>query len=212
MFKAQGRKENSAQGLMALAGNLVYLEKCSDAKDYAKAALSAFRGQLTMAGAAQVFAACGDESQAQSLLDELLKLYPKNTVVTAIVAPMVRAELEMVRGNYERALQLLESCRTYDFGQLTGVSNPYSRANLFLKLRRGNEAAAEFKGIVDKPYIDPTSPAHALSRLGLARALTMNGDTAGARTAYQDFFAMWKDADPDLPIVVQAKKEYEQLK
>lgn len=212
MFKAQGRPENSAQGLLALAGNLVYLEKCSDAKDNAKAALSAFRGQSTMAGAAQVFAACGDESQAESLLDELLKLYPKNTVLTAIVAPMVRAELETARGNYDRALQLLESCSAYDFGQLTGVSNPYSRATLYLKQRRGNEAAAEFKTIIDRPFIDPSSPLHALSRLGLARALALNGDIAGARTSYQDFFALWKDADPDLPVLVQAKKEYEQLK
>ena len=212
LFRAQGRKENSAQGLLALAGNLVYLEKCSDAKDNAKAALSAFRGQLTMAGAAQVFAACGDESQAQSLLDELLKLYPKNTVVTSIVAPMVRAEMETTRGNYDRALQLLESCRAYDFGQLTGVSNPYSRANLYLKQRRGNEAAAEFKRIIERPFIDVSSPAHALSLLGLGRALALNGDTAGARKSYQDFFAMWKDADSDLPVLVQAKKEYEQLK
>ncbi|HEX5834007.1 MAG TPA: protein kinase [Pyrinomonadaceae bacterium] len=212
MFRAQGRKENSAQGLMALAGNLVYLEKCSDAKDNAKAALAAFRGQASMAGAAQVFAACGDESQAQSLLDELLKLYPKNTVVTSIVVPMVRAELETARGNYDRALELLESCRAYDFGQLTGVSNPYSRANLYLKLRRGGEAADEFKRIIDKPYIDVSSPAHALSLLGLGRALALNGDTAGARKSYQDFFALWKDADPDLPPVVQAKREYEQLK
>jgi tetratricopeptide (TPR) repeat protein len=212
LFRAQGRKENSAQGLVALAGNLVYLEKCSDAKDNAKAALSAFRGQQTMAGAAQVFAACGDESQAQSLLDELLKLYPKNTIVNAIIAPMVRAEMEAKRGNYDRALELLESCRAYDFGQLTALSNPFGRAHLYLKLRRGNEAAAEFKSIVDHPFIDPSSLAHPLSLLGLGRALAMNGDTAGARKSYQDFFALWKDADSDLPPLVQAKKEYEQLK
>jgi serine/threonine protein kinase/tetratricopeptide (TPR) repeat protein len=212
LFRAQGRKENSAQGLVALAGNLVYLEKCSDAKDNAKAALSAFRGQQTMAGAAQVFAACGDESQAQSLLDELLKLYPKNTIVNAIIAPMVRAEMEAKRGNYDRALELLESCRAYDFGQLTALSNPFGRAHLYLKLRRGNEAAAEFKSIVDRPFIDPSSLAHPLSLLGLGRALAMNGDTAGARKSYQDFFALWKDADSDLPPLVQAKKEYEQLK
>ena len=212
LFRAQGRKENSAQGLVGLAGSLVYFEKCSDAKDNAKAALAAFRGQVTMASAAQVFAACGDESQAQSLLDELLKTYPKNTVVTSIVAPMVRAEMEAARGNYDRALQWLESCRAYDFGQLTGVSNPFARATIYLKQRRGNEAAAEFKRVIDSPYIDVTSPAHALSLLGLGRALAINGDTAGARKSYQDFFALWKDADPDLAVLIQAKKEYEQLK
>ncbi len=75
-----------------------------------------------------------------------------------------------------------------------------------------SEAAAEFKSIVDKPFVDPFSPAHALARLGLGRALVLTGDTSGARKAYQDFFALWKDADPDLPALVQARKEYEQLK
>ena len=209
---AQGRKENSAQGLIAMAGNLVYLEKCADARENVKAALSAFRGQSTMANAALVFAACDDQNQAQSLMDELLKLYPQNTFLTSIAAPMVRADVEAKRGNIDQALQLLDSVRTYDGGGLTGVVNNYSRGNLYLKQRRANEAAAEFKWIVDRPFIDPLSPAHALARLGLGRAAALNGDVAGARKSYQDFFALWKDADPDLPVLVQARKEYEQLK
>jgi tetratricopeptide (TPR) repeat protein/tRNA A-37 threonylcarbamoyl transferase component Bud32 len=212
MFKAQGRKENSAQGLVVLAANLVYLEKCSDAKDNAKAALSVFRGQLTMANAALVFAACDDQSQAQSLRDELLKLYPKNTFLASIISPMVDAQLEAKRGNIDRAIQLLESVRGYDLGVMTGVLNNYSRGNLYLKQRRGNEAATEFKTIIDRPFIDPFSPAHALARLGLGRALAINDDIAGARKSYQDFFALWKDADSDLPVLIQAWKEYEQLK
>lgn len=212
MFKAQGRKESSAQGLMSRATNLLFLEKCSDAKDNAKAALSLLRGQMIIANAALVYAACDDQSQAQSLLDEMHKLYPENTVIESIVTPMVRAEMERSRGNIDQALQLSESIRSYDFGIATGVANTYLRANLYLKERRGNEAAAEFKKIIDRPGLDPFSPAHALSRLGLARALAINSDVAGARTAYQDFFALWKDADPDLPVLVQARKEYEQLK
>jgi eukaryotic-like serine/threonine-protein kinase len=76
----------------------------------------------------------------------------------------------------------------------------------------GNEAAAEFKKIMDSPGMDPLSPAHALSHLGLARAAAVNGDTTAARKSYQDFFALWKDADGDLPVLVQARKEYEQLR
>src|SRR5688572_2855178 len=212
MFNAQGRKENSAQGLIVLAANLVYLEKCSDAKDNAKAALSAFRAQSTMANAALVFAACDDQSQAQSLLEELLERYPKNTFITAIVAPMLRAQVEARHGNIDRALQLLDPLRAYDGGGMTGVLNNYSRGKLYLKQRRGNEAAAEFKWIVDRPFIDPFSPAQALARLGLGRAAALNGDIAGARKWYQDFFALWKDADSDIPVLVQARKEYEQLK
>ena len=212
LYKAQGRKENSAQSLLVLAGNLVYLQKCSDARENAKQALAAFRGQATMANAALIFAACDDLSQAQSLRAELLRQYPTNTFLASIMAPMVEAKLEASRGNIDRALQLLESLRGYDFGGLTGVVNVYARGNLHLRQGRGNEAAAEFKTIVDKPFIDPFSPAHALARLGLGRALVLTGDTSGARKAYQDFFALWKDADPDLPALVQARKEYEQLK
>ena len=212
MFKAQGRKEGYAQGLMGRATNLLYLEKCSDAKNNAKAALSVLRGQMIIANAALVYAGCGDQGEAQSLLDEMHKLYPENTVIESIVTPMVRAEMERSRGNIDQAVQIFESIRSYDFGTVTGVNNIYMRGNLYLKQRRGNEAAAEFKKIIDRPSLDTFSSAHPLSRLGLARALVINGDIAGARTSYQDFFALWKDADPDLPVLVEAKKEYEQLK
>jgi tetratricopeptide (TPR) repeat protein len=197
---------------MGRATNLLYLEKCSEAKNNAKAALSVLRGQMIMANAALVYAACDDQSQAQSLLDEMHKLYPDNTVMESIVGPMVRGEMERSRGNIDQALQILESIRSYDFGIVTGVNNTYMRGKLYLKQRRGNEAAAEFRKIIDRPSLDTFSPAHPLSRLGLARALALNGDIAGARTSYQDFFALWKDADPDLPVLIEAKKEYEQLR
>jgi len=83
---------------------------------------------------------------------------------------------------------------------------------LFLEQRRGSEAAAEFKKIIDNRGIDGFSPLHVLAYVGLARASVLNGDTATARKAYQDFFAAWKDADADLPVLVEARKEYEQLK
>ena len=76
----------------------------------------------------------------------------------------------------------------------------------------GKEAAAEFKKIIDNPGIDIFSPVHGLAHLCLAPAAVVNGDTSDARKSYQDFFALWKDADQDLPVLVQAKKEYEQLK
>ena len=211
IFKAQGRKENAALELLGMAVNLVYFEKCNEAKENAKTALSVFRGQASMANAAVIFAACDDRSQAQSLRDELLKQYPQNTFLASIVAPMVEAHLEAERGNLDRALQLMQSIRGYDLGTLTGVSSHYTRGTLLLELGRGNEAAAEFRTIIDHPYIDPLSPEHALARLGLGRALKITGDTAGARKAYQDFFALWKDADANLPALAQARKEYEQL-
>ena len=212
MFKAQGRKENSAQALLELATAYVYLEKCSEAKNAAKAGLAVSRGQMIVGNASLVFAACDDQNQAQSLLDEQLKLYPKNTIVQSIAAPMVRAQIERHRGNIDQAVQLLESIRSYDFGIVTGVMSSYMRGQLYLQQRRGNEAAAEFKAILSRRGMDHFSPAHALAHLGLARAAVLNGDTAAARKSYQDFLAMWKDADSDLPVLAQAQKEYEQLK
>ena len=167
---------------------------------------------MNVANGAFIYAYCDDHDQAQSLLDEARKSYPQNTVITSVVPPIVAAAVEKDRGNYSQALQLLESVRNYELGMILGLSTKYARGNLYLQQRMGNEAAAEFKSIMDHPGIDILSPAHVLAHLGLGRALALNGDTAGARKAYQDFFALWKDADSDLPVMTQARKEYEQLK
>ena len=212
LFTAQRQKENASKVLMTLGNDLVLLGECQEAKDNAKVALALVRGQMNLAHGASIFAACDDHAQAQSLLDEARSLYPKNTVITRVLVPMLRAESERSRGNIAEAIQLSETLRSYDLGYITGVSANYSRANLYLQQRMGNQAAAEFRRIIDHPGVDAFSPAHALAHLGLGRAAAISGDTAGARRAYQDFFALWKDADPDLPVLVQAKKEYEQLK
>ena len=87
----------------------------------------------------------------------------------------------------------------------------YIRGLAYLQAKRGAEAPAEFQKMVDHRGIEPTAPEHSLARLGLGRAYVMTGNTAKVRAAYQDFLALWKDADPDVPILKQAKTEYEQL-
>jgi eukaryotic-like serine/threonine-protein kinase len=212
ILKNQNRVENASSMLTSLAGELVMVGKCDQAKDKAKAAMNLVRGQKTLANAAMVYAACGDQGQAQSLLEEARAAYPKNTVIASIVTPLVNAGIEKSRGDFTQAIQLLEPLRSYELGVIVGVSLNYVRGNLYLQQRMGNEAAREFKTIIDHPAIDYLSPAHVLAHLGLGRAAAISGDTAGARKAYQDFFALWKDADADLPVLVQARKEYEQLK
>ena len=210
MLKSQKRNENASNELLALASSFLLVQKCDQAKESARAALAQFRSQLGLPTAAMIYAVCDDVSKAQSLLDESLAANPKNTIISVIVSPMLNAAIEKNRGNTAEALRLLESIRGHDYGRFTGVGANFMRAHLYLEQRRGNEAATEFQRIIDRPGIDPFSPAHALAHLGLARAATLNGDTAGARKSYQDFFALWKDADPDLPVLVQAKKEYEE--
>jgi len=186
--------------------------KCDQAKTDAKTALGMVRGQKVIAMGAFVYATCDDLGQGQSLLNEARNAHPKNTVINLMVTPIVNAVAEKSRGNIEQSIQLLESVRGYELGIVLGVSTKYERGNLYLQQRMGKEAAAEFNAIIDHPGIDFNSPAHALAHLGLARAATLSGDTAAARKSYQDFFAAWKDADADLPALVQARKEYEQLK
>jgi tetratricopeptide (TPR) repeat protein len=212
MLKTQNRRENAATMLNNFAGQLVIVGKCKQAKDKAKAAIDLVRGQMTMANAALVYAFCGDQEKAQSLLDGARAAYPKNTVIASVVTPLVNAGIEKSRGNFAQAIQLLESERSYEMGITLGVSVNYARGNFYLQQRMANEAAKEFKTIIDHPGIDFFSPAHVLAHLGLGRAAAISGDTAGARKAYQDFFALWQDADADLPALVQARREYEELR
>jgi eukaryotic-like serine/threonine-protein kinase len=212
MLKQQGRVENASSVLMGFANDLMYLRKCDQAKAHAKEALDLLRGQMNLANGAAIYAACNDRDQAQKLLDEARAAYSKNTVINTIVPPIVTAGIEESRGNIPQAIQLFESIRGYEGGIVLGLGTTFARGNLYLKQRMGNEAVAEFKKVIDQRGIDVLSCTHTLAHLGLGRALALNGDTAGARKAYQDFFASWKDADHDLPVLVEARKEYEALK
>jgi len=212
MLKQQNRAENASSILMGLANDLMYIGKCDQAKANAKAALDLLRGQMNLANGAAIYAACDDRDQAQKLLDEARAAYPKNTVINTIVPPIVTAGIEESRGNVSQAIQLFESIRGYEGGLVLGLGTTFGRGHLYLKQRMGNEAAAEFKKVIDQRGIDILSCTHVLAHLGLGRALALNGDTAGARKSYQDFFALWKDADHDLPVLVEARKEYEALR
>ena len=212
MYKAQNALEKASRELSTLAGNQLLAGKCQQAKDNAKAALSIFRGRQATAEIGLIYAGCNDATQAQAILNELRTKYPTDTIIMSMIAPLIQAEIERGRGNIAEALRLLESVRPYDRGLVMGFTNNYVRGNLYLQQRMGNEAAAEFKKILENPAIHAFSAVHAMAHLCLGRALALTGDTAGARKAYQDFFAIWKDADQDLPVLVQAHKEYDQLK
>jgi tetratricopeptide (TPR) repeat protein len=212
LYKNQDRKENASQVLIGLAANQASFGKCEQAKENVAAGLALYRGRISVPFSALVFAVCNDMGRAQSSLDEALKQYPKDTMIVSMQAPLIKAALERNQGNARQALELLESVHAYDLGLIGGLGNNYLRGQSYLDQRSGNEAAAEFQKIIDHPGIEGFSPLHALAHLGLARAAALNGDTAGSRKEYQDFFALWKDADADLPVLVQAKKEYEQLK
>jgi serine/threonine protein kinase/tetratricopeptide (TPR) repeat protein len=212
LYKTQDRTENASQALIGLAANQASFGRCEEAKENVAAGLALNRGRVSLPSAALAFAVCKDSGRALAALDEAVKLYPKDTIVVSMMAPLVRAALERSQGNPTQALALLESVRTYDLGLICGLGNNYLRGQSYLDQRSGDEAAAEFQKIIDHAGIEGFSPLHALAHLGLARAAALKGDAAGSRKEYQDFFAAWKNADVDLPVLLEARKEYEQFK
>ena len=124
------------------------------------------------------------------------------------MASTVGSHSELNHGNAAKAIEALVPAQSYD-GSSTATL--YARANAYLQAGRTNDAAAEFQRIIRLRYFGPADAFIPMAWLGQARAFAAQGDKTKARTSYQDFFALWKDADPDLPILKQAKAEYAKL-
>jgi eukaryotic-like serine/threonine-protein kinase len=167
-------------------------------------------GSPSIPSGALALALCGETGQAQSLADELSRQYPKATMINAIFLPVIRAAIELQRNRPDQAIQLLQSANPYEGAARFWPG--YLRGQAYLRLQKGTEAAAEFQKILDHRGWDPLSPFYPLAYVGLARAEARLGDTAKSRKAYKEFFALWKDADPGIPILQQAGSEYEKLK
>jgi hypothetical protein len=131
-------------------------------------------------------------------------------VLNHILLPLIQARIEFQKGNAAQAIQLLEATRPYEGYALFQIA--YLRGQSYLSQQKGAEAAAEFQKILDHRGSQPTSPIYALAQLGVARAAKLNSDAATTRKAYEAFFALWRDADPDITILQEARREYEQLK
>jgi len=168
------------------------------------------RDALSLGGIALCLA--GRPDSARPLMDELAKRYPKDTYVNDILLPAVGATAETARGNPSRGVELLQVSRRYEFGEFTSFWTAYIRGLAYLRAGAGGQASAEFQRILDHRGVDLTSFLCPLSQLGLARAAAVAGDAARSRKAYEDFFALWKDADPDLPVLREATREYQKLK
>ena len=187
------------------------------ARQYAAAATAFGPGSRDAESqAAFAFALAADAVRAQKLADDLTRRFPVDTIVQSVWLPTIRAQIEMVRKNAVRSIDLLESAAAYELGQLSSVPNSclyplYVRAEAYRSLREAPAAAEEFQKILDHRGLLWNCSTGALARLGLARAYAMQGDAVRARGAYQDFLTLWKDADPDIPILKQAKAEYAKL-
>jgi serine/threonine protein kinase/tetratricopeptide (TPR) repeat protein len=211
LYTRSDRKENAAQTSATIGFIESQLGRCQEARKYADSSLATYRSRLTIGITAVVYAACGD-ARGQQASDDLQKRYPKDTFVNFYVTPLVKALVESGKGNTAGAIDATQPVMRFEFGNLPGIWLNYIRGYVFLRGKMGSESAAEFRKILDHRGVDPTSPFYNLAHLGLARAASLNGDGATARTEYQNFVSAWKDADADLPILIEARKEYEQLK
>ena len=189
----------------ALVGN------AGQAREGASAALAISRSRPALSLCGSVLALAGDVAKASAIADELARQFPLHTLINSISLPIIRARVEIERGNPTKAIELLKAASPYEFGSLSRALPTYVRGLAYLKARQGPEAAAEFQRILDHRGVCMTATECVLAHLQLGRARALSGDNAGARTAYQDFLARWKDADPDVPILKEAKAEYAKL-
>jgi ATP/maltotriose-dependent transcriptional regulator MalT len=165
--------------------------------------------------AALSLALAGDTADAEALASELNRDHLLDTIVQNHYLPAIGAELALQHGDAARALDSLQAAAPYEMAQtnsnILNLFPVYVRGRAYLQARNGSAAATEFQKIVDHPGLTVNSPVGALAKLGLARAYALTGDKDKSRTAYQDFLAIWKNADPDVPVLKEAKAEYARL-
>jgi serine/threonine protein kinase/Flp pilus assembly protein TadD len=211
------QKETAALWQMEASLREAELGNTSAARQQANAALALASAHDTQILGALAFARAGDSVEAVKMADDLAKQHREDTLVNAYWLPSIRATIELSRNNADKAIEILRAAGPFELGSPTSpvvgamLYPIYVRGQAYLKLRQGKEAAAEFQKIIDHRNIVMNFITGALAHLGLARAYALQGDTAKARTAYQDFLTLWKDADPDIPILKQAKAENAKL-
>jgi hypothetical protein len=214
-----GHRERAALYAAGAAVREAFFGNAVEAKRSASAALALSADREVEYGAAFALALIEDGPRAQSLADDLEKRFPEDTSVRFNYLPSIRARLELNRGEASRAIDLLQVTVPHELGTprsgfhgLFGALYPiYLRGEARLTARNGAEAAREFKKVLDHLPIVISDPIGALARLQRGRAFVLSGDAARGKAAYQDFLALWKDADADIPILKQAKAEYAKL-
>ena len=201
-------RDAQAAALLASAGSGWMVGRCFDPEQAVKEALKLDKGKVTLVSAANALAACIQEKPAEQALAALEKRYPEDTLIQELIVPQSRAWLAIKAGDAQRALLLLERVQAHDSASFA----PYMRGLAYLQLKDPRNAIASFRKATRlKGLAYYLGSPYALSYLGLGRAYAMAGDKAEAKKAYDIFFTEWKNADADLPVIAEAKKEYAQL-
>ena len=180
------------------------------AKRLATQALELGQGIDATETAAEALAIAADSSRARALVTDLRTRFPQHGPLNSASLPAILAAGQLHHDGAAAAATIGKSS-PFDLSEFSDLSPVYVRALVYLHNKDGSAAAEQFQIILDHPGINVTSPRHPLSRLGLARAYTLQNNTALARKAYDDFFVLWSNADPDLPILQAARAEYQHL-
>ncbi len=187
-----------------------WLGQFAESITLAQSALKIERSRNVLTRAALAFVLAGDAAKAQPLIEELEQKHPNDTMVNQVWLPEIKAAIELGRNNAQAALGLLETTKRYETA--AAFSSQILRAMAYLKLNQGAHAAAEARKILDHRGQGSLSTLWPLAHLMLARASAMQGDKAQAGKSYEEFFAVWKDADRDVPILIEAQREFEHSK
>ena len=206
-----GLSESAAEMLLELARGEALYGQGSAARQTLRQALQLSDSKEVKERAARVMVLAGQEQEAQQLITDLVHEHPADTFLNELETPLVLASSQLGSGQAEAALHTLDRTKSFDFGTKAGFLPNYIRALVYLRLKHPDDAVAEFKAILSHRGIGPLNPLLVVSQLGLARAYAGHGDVAKRRAAYEVFFAEWKNADPDIPILKQAKTEYAKL-
>jgi serine/threonine protein kinase/tetratricopeptide (TPR) repeat protein len=182
----------------------------SQAIDGVESALAISRQPTILLSAADVLAVAGQDKRAEALMSEGRGARPDDTMVQNVIVPRIEAQLEIHRGKPDAAVQTLVPAQAYEDG--IWVHTHVLRGNAYLAGGKPGDAAQEFRKFLARQTLQLFSFQWSLAQLGLARALAAQHDVTSARSAYQDLFALWKDADPDIPILREAKADYAKLK
>jgi eukaryotic-like serine/threonine-protein kinase len=208
----RGGFDEDAAGMAARLADIEGLfGNTKEAREGALQALAKNHSRLVIMGAGGALAMAGDSQAVQGIESEIIKRFPTDTFINNLWLPSVRARVEITRGNPAKAIELLQATSPYEFGWAANVVPNYIRGQAYLQAKQGKDAEAEFQKILQHRWLCAVSVRCALAHLQLARAYALEGDSAKSRASYQDFLALWKDADTDIPVLKEAKAEYAKL-
>jgi tetratricopeptide (TPR) repeat protein/predicted Ser/Thr protein kinase len=216
--KRSQERETAASYEADAALREVLFGNVGEGRQRSSAALALSTGRDVLFQAALALAFADDVARGQALADDLAKRFPQDTIVLFTYLPTIHAALALTRNDSVKAIEALQSAAPYELGQpgdgafQAALYPVYVRAEAYLAGHQGSEAATEFQKILDHRGIVVNAPIGALAHLGLARAYSLRGDNPKARAAYQEFLTLWKDADPDVPILITAKSEHAKLR